>query len=126
MKDWLKISLLLSVFGFWKEIRPSEPFIFEYLTGPWWNLTVNQVSQVIYPISIYSNLGHLVVVFLITDLLRYKPLIMAMALCGVVIYSLLIWTNTLIYIQIVEVSAFVINTYNAFLILNCLISLFKT
>lgn len=44
MQPWLKISLLLCTFGFLKEIRPSEPFIVDYLAGPWRNLTMEQVQ----------------------------------------------------------------------------------
>lgn len=103
MECWLKVSLLLCLFGFLKEIRPSEPFIYEYLTGPWWNLTEEVVQQDVYPIAIYSYLANLAVVFLVTDLARYKPLIILMAVVGAAIYALLIWTSTLIYVQIVEV-----------------------
>ena len=43
---WLKISIILSVFGFLKEFRPSEPFVTDYLTGPWKNFTEEQVMFV--------------------------------------------------------------------------------
>jgi thiamine transporter 2/3 len=39
MEIWLKLSILLCVFGFVKEFRPSEPFITPYLTGEWKNFT---------------------------------------------------------------------------------------
>lgn len=43
--NWLKISCLLCVFGFVREIRPSEPYITEFLAGPWRNITETQVSN---------------------------------------------------------------------------------
>lgn len=42
--SWSKISLVLCIFGFLKEFRPSEPFVTDYLTGKWKNFTVTQVS----------------------------------------------------------------------------------
>lgn len=45
MNQWLRISCLLCVFGFVREIRPSEPYIVEFLSGPWRNVTEDQVSS---------------------------------------------------------------------------------
>ena len=104
MNNWLIISLLLSVFGFLKEIRPSEPFVYEYLIGPWKNLTEAQVNQNVYPVGTYSYLAQLIIIFLITDLCRYKPLIIVLGLMGIVVWSMLIWSKELFEIQILEVS----------------------
>lgn len=103
MKKWLKISLLLSVFGFLKEFRPSEPFVYEFLIGPWRNLTEETILQEVYPVGTYSYLGQLVVVFLITDLCRYKPLIVVLGLSGITVWSMLAWTKRLFELQILEV-----------------------
>jgi solute carrier family 19 (thiamine transporter), member 2/3 len=70
MEQWLKISLLLCTFGFLKEIRPSEPFITNFITGEWRNITDEQVNREIFPVGTYSYLAQLVIVFLITDFLR--------------------------------------------------------
>jgi thiamine transporter 2/3 len=48
MEEWLKVSLLLCTFGFFKEIRPSEPYVTHYLVGPWKNLTQEQVQEQIH------------------------------------------------------------------------------
>jgi thiamine transporter 2/3 len=45
MEIWLKLSILLCVFGFVKEFRPSEPFITPYLTGEWKNFTDQVISD---------------------------------------------------------------------------------
>lgn len=45
MEKWLGTCILLCAIGLLKELRPSEPFITEYLTGPWKNLTIDQVSS---------------------------------------------------------------------------------
>lgn len=51
----------------------------------------------------YSHLAQLVIIFLITDLLRYKPLIILLGACGVAIWSIFLWAESLISLQIVEV-----------------------
>ncbi|XP_017083787.2 thiamine transporter 1 [Drosophila eugracilis] len=110
MKEWLKISCLLCVFGFIREIRPSEPYVTEYLLGPWRNISYEQLTQEVYPVGTYSYLVQLVFVFLITDFLRYKPLIITIGATGVIIWSMLIWTTSLVSLQILE---FFYGTYMA-------------
>ncbi|XP_055607050.1 thiamine transporter 1-like [Uranotaenia lowii] len=103
MQQWLKISLMLCTFGFLKEIRPSEPFIVDYLAGPWRNLTMNEVLQEGFPVGTYSYLAQLAIIFLITDLLRYKPLIVVNGLAGIIVWSMLIWTTSLAGLKGLEV-----------------------
>lgn len=106
METWLKVSLLLSIFGFLKEFRPSEPFIYEFLIGPWRNITEEQVNQEVYPVGVYAYLAQLIVVFLITDLCRYKPLIVLLGLSGITTWVMLLWTTSLLELQILEVCIF--------------------
>ncbi|KAH8327779.1 hypothetical protein KR074_003993 [Drosophila pseudoananassae] len=103
MDNWLKISLLLCTFGFLRELRPSEPYVTEYLSGDFRNLTSEQVYQDVYPFGTYAVLAQLVIVFLITDLVRYKPVIVLSALAGIVLFSLLIWSRTLRMLQVAQV-----------------------
>lgn len=70
MKSWLGITLILCTYGFFREFRPSEPFVSEFLSGHWRDLTAEQITQLVYPIGSYTYLGLLVVVFLVTDILR--------------------------------------------------------
>ena len=72
MEQWLRISLILCTFGFFREFRPSEPFVSDFLIGEWRNVTEDQVNFEVYPIGTYSTLALLVIVFLITDILRYN------------------------------------------------------
>lgn len=102
MEEWLKISVLLSVFGFIKEMRPSEPFISNYLLGEWRNITEEQLSQDVYPVGTYSYLAQLIIVFLITDLFRYKPLIVVCGISGIIVWSMLLWTTSLVALQVLE------------------------
>uniref|UniRef100_A0A182QBU7 Reduced folate carrier n=1 Tax=Anopheles farauti TaxID=69004 RepID=A0A182QBU7_9DIPT len=103
MQPWLKISLLLCTFGFLKEIRPSEPFIVDYLAGPWRNLTMDQIVQEAFPIGTYSYLAQLGIIFLVTDLLRYKPIIIVNGAAGIVVWSMLTWTTTLEALKVLEI-----------------------
>lgn len=103
LKHWQKISLLLCVFGFFKDFRPSEHYIYEFLIGPWRDLTPEEVSQKVYPVATYSYLAQLAIVFLITDFLRYKPLIIVLGFSGIIIWSMLLWTTSLLELQILEV-----------------------
>ena len=57
MKEWLWTTLLLCVYGFLKELRPSEPFITEYLIEPKWvNITLEEVT-IYYQKSLTFNIG---------------------------------------------------------------------
>lgn len=100
--NWLHISLLLCFFGFLKEIRPSEPFVTDFMIQPWRNITIDEVNRYVYPIGTYSYAAQLVIVFLITDYLRYKPLIVLSGLAGIALWSMLLWTTSLRHLQLVE------------------------
>ncbi|KAH8412168.1 hypothetical protein KR009_000263 [Drosophila setifemur] len=103
LEHWLKISVLLGIFGIFRELRPSEPFVTEYLAGGYDNLTSEQVYQNVYPIGTYSLLAQLVIVLVITDLVRYKPVIVTSALAGIVLFSLLLWSHSLGMLQVAQV-----------------------
>ncbi|XP_069676610.1 thiamine transporter 1-like [Periplaneta americana] len=102
METWLKLSLLLCVFGCVKEFRPSEPFITPYLMGEWKNFTGEDIEE-IFSTGTYSYLVELVFVFLVTDLLRYKPVIIFDGIFAIITWSLLIWGFGVPVMQIMEV-----------------------
>ncbi|XP_045584777.2 thiamine transporter 2 [Procambarus clarkii] len=102
MDTWLRTCLLLCLYGFFKELRPSEPFLTEYLLGPQQNLTENQVYYDVYPVWTYSYLSLLIVVLLLTDLLRYKPVIVFEGIGYVVTWSLLLWGRGVGAMQLME------------------------
>ncbi|CAB0008664.1 unnamed protein product [Nesidiocoris tenuis] len=103
MEEWRKLALLLCVYGVLKELRPLEPYITRFLTTPPMNFTDNQINIEIYPISVYSNMISLFVVFLVTDMLRYKPIIVLNSLAGILLYVMLIFCRSVFAIQLVEV-----------------------
>lgn len=103
MEPWVKLSIWIGAFGFFKEFRPEDPYITQYLTGPMMNFTDTEVNQVIFPVATYTSLCELVFVFLITDWLRYKPVVILCALSGVVTQAILIWCQGLTWVVICEI-----------------------
>nr|XP_033341032.1 thiamine transporter 2-like [Megalopta genalis]XP_033341033.1 thiamine transporter 2-like [Megalopta genalis]XP_033341034.1 thiamine transporter 2-like [Megalopta genalis]XP_033341035.1 thiamine transporter 2-like [Megalopta genalis]XP_033341036.1 thiamine transporter 2-like [Megalopta genalis]XP_033341037.1 thiamine transporter 2-like [Megalopta genalis]XP_033341038.1 thiamine transporter 2-like [Megalopta genalis]XP_033341039.1 thiamine transporter 2-like [Megalopta genalis]XP_03334104 len=99
---WIVISCILCVFGCFKEFRPSESFVTDYFTGPWKNFTSVQVNHEIFPVSTYSYFATLIVVFLITDFVQYKPVIILCGLSGAITYVLIIFGKNLLTMQIME------------------------
>ncbi|XP_063223776.1 thiamine transporter 2-like [Bacillus rossius redtenbacheri] len=91
MELWIKTSMLLCLFGFLKEFRPSEPYLVSYLTGPELNFTDDQVNQQLFPTGTYTYISLLGVVLLITDFLRYKPLLVVEGIAGTVTWSVFAW-----------------------------------
>ena len=68
---YVKTLMLLCLYGFFKELRPSEPYLTDYLVNEEYkNLTQDAVYNQVYPVWPYSYFGLLVPVFLLTDYLR--------------------------------------------------------
>lgn len=95
-------TLLLCVYGFFSNLRPSEPFLTAYLMGPDKNLTETQVVNEIYPIWTYSYLALLFPIFLATDYLCYKPVLVLQATSLVVTYVMLLKVQGLLAMQLLE------------------------
>lgn len=69
VKKWYQISLLLCLFGFFRELRPSEPFTVEYFVT-YKNITHDDIIRIIFPVGTFSYMFQLLIIFLITDILR--------------------------------------------------------
>ncbi|XP_070786844.1 thiamine transporter 1 [Enoplosus armatus] len=95
-------TLLLCVYGFFSNLRPSEPFLTAYLMGPDKNLTETQVVNELYPIWTYSYLVLLFPIFLATDYLCYKPVLVLQATSLVVTYVMLLKAQGLLAMQLLE------------------------
>jgi len=74
------------------------------LIGNSTGLTANQVYQDVYPIWTYSYLAVLVVVFLFTDLVRYKPVIVFEGFAYILTWVLLLWGHGLPTMQFMQVA----------------------
>ncbi|XP_023218399.1 thiamine transporter 1-like [Centruroides sculpturatus] len=102
MERWALITILLCSYGCIKEIRPSESFLTEYLEGPWINLTDSQVTGEVYPVWTYTYMGATLLVFLVTDLVRYKPIIILGSISYITCWSLLLWTKGVLAMQFMQ------------------------
>lgn len=67
---WLPVALCL--YAMLKEIKVGEPFLYKYQTE-FLNLTDEQITEEIYPYTPYCYMLSLIPIFLLTDLLLYKP-----------------------------------------------------
>ncbi|XP_020357524.1 thiamine transporter 2-like [Oncorhynchus kisutch] len=86
---WVFPTAVLSLYGFFANCRPAEPFLTPYLIGPYKNISEEVVTNYLFPIWTYSYLAVLFPVFLLTDFLRYKPVIVVQGLFLVTNYVLL-------------------------------------
>uniref|UniRef100_A0A663DU87 Thiamine transporter 1 n=1 Tax=Aquila chrysaetos chrysaetos TaxID=223781 RepID=A0A663DU87_AQUCH len=100
---WALPTGLLCAYGFFCSVRPSEPFLTRYLLGPHKNLSETQVFNEIYPVWTYSYLALLFPVFLATDYLRYKPVILLQGLSLIVTWFMLLYAQGLWAVQVLEV-----------------------
>ena len=102
--DWKLTTFLLCCYGFFKEIRPSEPFLTEYLISNHTGVTEEQVYHDVYPVWTYSYLAILFLVFLVTDLAKYKPVIVLEGFAYILTWVLLLWGYGLAAMQTMQVS----------------------
>uniref|UniRef100_A0A668RKJ3 Solute carrier family 19 member 3b n=1 Tax=Oreochromis aureus TaxID=47969 RepID=A0A668RKJ3_OREAU len=100
---WAYPTAILSLYGFFANCRVAEPFLTPYLIGPHKNISEEhlyeilfcgacgflQLTNYLFPIWTYSYLAFLFPVFLLTDFLRYKPLIIVQGLFLITNYILL-------------------------------------
>ncbi|XP_072247856.1 thiamine transporter 1 [Leuresthes tenuis] len=100
--DWRYPTTLLCIYGFFSTVKPLEPFLLPYLTGPDKNLTTEQVNNQIFPVWTYSYLCVLVPVFLLTDWLRYKPVVVFQCVMLFITTALLRWTESVAAMQAMQ------------------------
>ncbi|XP_076591094.1 thiamine transporter 2 [Chaetodon auriga] len=89
--DWRFPTAVLCVYGLFSTVKPMEPFLYQYMTGPDKNLTDEQVNNEVLPVWTYCYLALLVPVFLLTDWLRYKPVVVFHGLSLFATTALLRW-----------------------------------
>ncbi|KAI4828909.1 hypothetical protein KUCAC02_022980 [Chaenocephalus aceratus] len=87
---WVGPTVPICIYGFFSMMRPIEPFMTEFLTGTYKNLTTEQVNRQVYPVWTYSTLVFLIPVLLVTDFLRYKPVIILQGLSHITAFVLLL------------------------------------
>lgn len=101
-RSWIWSVVYLCFYGFMVQLKPGEPFITPYLLSTEKNFTREQVTNEINPVLSYSYMAVLVPVFLLTDYLRYKPVLILQSLSHVSIWLLLLLGNSLLEMQFME------------------------
>ena len=94
---------LLCLYGLFKEFRPSEPFLTEYLIDSrWGNITKNDLYSSVYPVYTYATFALVFPVFLLTDYVRYKPIIILEGGSYITTWVLLLWAKGVLAMQMME------------------------
>nr|AAC53288.1 reduced folate carrier [Mus musculus] len=101
LKSWRCLVFYLCFFGFMAQLRPGESFITPFLLER--KFTKEQVTNEIIPMLPYSHLAVLVPVFLLTDYLRYKPVLVLQCLSFVCVWLLLLLGTSVVHMQLMEV-----------------------
>ena len=103
-RHWIYATLILCGYGFFKEFKPSEPFLTPYLTdNSTKNFTKDDVNSRIYVYWPYSFLIAEIFVLLLTDVVRYKPVILVEAVAYLMTRFLLIWGTNIVSMQMMQV-----------------------
>uniref|UniRef100_A0A915BQ93 Reduced folate carrier n=1 Tax=Parascaris univalens TaxID=6257 RepID=A0A915BQ93_PARUN len=100
---WKATTVLICLYGIIKEFRPATPFLTPYLVSSFKNFTDIQLYSQIYPFWTYSYLIALIPIFFLTDILRYKAIIMLEASCLCATWAFLIWGVTIWQMQLMQV-----------------------
>lgn len=101
-RKWKWAVIFLCFYGFMSSVKPGEPFITPYLLSDEKNFTRKEVTNEITPVLTYSYMAVLVPAFLLTDLLRYKPVLVIQGVSQVVIWLILLLGTTLLEMQFME------------------------
>ncbi|EDL75523.1 solute carrier family 19, member 3 (predicted) [Rattus norvegicus] len=100
--SWVYPTVILCLFGFFSMFRPSESFLIPFLSGPSKNLTSTEMTNEILPVWTYSYLAMLPPVFVLTDYLRYKPIIMLHVMAFTICYLFLLFGQSVMLMQTAE------------------------
>ncbi|XP_012497945.1 PREDICTED: thiamine transporter 2-like [Propithecus coquereli] len=99
---WVFPTVILCLFGFFSMMKPSEPFVVPYLTGPDKNISLSVITKDIFPVWTYSYLVLLLPVFVLTDYVRYKPVIVLQGISFIITWLLLLFGQGVMSMQVVE------------------------
>ncbi|CAO2625204.1 Thiamine transporter 2 [Lemmus lemmus] len=97
--SWVYPTVILCLFGFFSMFRPSESFLIPFLSEPSKNLTETEMTNEVLPVWTYSYLAMLPPVFVLTDYLRYKPVIMLHTVAFAVCYLILLFGQGVMLMQ---------------------------
>ncbi|XP_027445933.2 thiamine transporter 2-like isoform X1 [Zalophus californianus] len=100
--SWVFPTVNLCCFGFFSMMKPSEPFVVPYLAGPDKNISLSMITNEIFPIWTYSYLVLLLPVFILTDYVRYKPVIILQGISLIITWLLLVFGQGVKAMQVLE------------------------
>ncbi|XP_037377817.1 thiamine transporter 2 [Talpa occidentalis] len=100
--SWVYPTVILCLFGFFSTMRPSEPFLIPYLMEPSKNLTSEEITNEIFPVWTYSYLVLLLPVLVLTDYVRYKPVILLQGVSFVATWLMLLFARGVAAMQAME------------------------
>ncbi|KAI5613514.1 folate transporter 1 [Silurus asotus] len=101
-QTWKWSVLFLCFYGFMVQLKPGESFITPNLLSREKNFTREQVTNEINPVLSYSYMAVLVPVFLLTDYLRYKPVLVLQSMSHVSIWLIILLGTSLLEMQFME------------------------
>ncbi|XP_066543380.1 reduced folate transporter isoform X2 [Amia ocellicauda] len=99
---WNWSVIYLCFYGFMVQMKPGEPFITPLLLSSEKNFTKQEVTNEITPVLSYSYMAVLVPVFLLTDYVRYKPVLILQSLSHISIWLILLLGTSLLQMQFME------------------------
>ncbi|XP_032256624.1 thiamine transporter 2-like isoform X1 [Phoca vitulina] len=100
--SWVFPTVNLCCFGFFSMMKPSEPFVIPYLAGPDKNISLSMITNEIFPIWTYSYLVLLLPVFILTDYVHYKPVIILQGISLIITWLLLVFGQGVKAMQVLE------------------------
>ncbi|VBB26382.1 unnamed protein product [Acanthocheilonema viteae] len=86
-----------------KKFRPATPFLTPFLVSSCKNFTDVQLYSQIYPLWTYSYLVALIPIFFLTDILRYKPIVVLEAMSYCASHAIILWGNKVWQMQLMEI-----------------------
>ncbi|CAD5211267.1 unnamed protein product [Bursaphelenchus xylophilus] len=97
------VLAIVCIYGIAKEFRPATPFLTPFLVSEEKGFTNKEVYKQMYPFWTYSYLLVLIPVFILTDRLKYKPVVVLEALSLTATWTLLCFGTTIRHMQIMQI-----------------------
>eukprot|EP01135_Chromosphaera_perkinsii_P005494 Nk52_evm43s352 gene=Nk52_evmTU43s352 len=98
-----RILVILVLFGFLKAFKPSEAFLYPYLSDTK-GFTDDEINNQIFTVLTYSYLISLVMVAVLTKYIGYKIVIFIEAAAQLATRIILVWGNSLFLMQLMQVT----------------------
>jgi thiamine transporter 2/3 len=113
-KTWIYPTVFVCIYGFFKEFKPSEPFLNQFLIHPL--ATANnsedpgkgfsnaEVEAKVYPMWTYSYLVAGIFTLILSDIVVYKPVIMLESWAYLATRILLIWGTSILSMRMMQIT----------------------